>query len=98
MNFDTFLKVNFGDDWEKLYNKIMRFGKTFPEYYQSFFPMTIFDVGVDMGIQKRGDSYDFKIFEVNTYIDGPFFEIEDAITHFEYFRYIEQKLRAGELK
>lgn len=98
MDFVTFLKVNFGDDWKMLYDKITKFGKAFPEYYQSFFPVTIFDIGVDMGIQKRGNSYDMKIFEVNTYIDGPFFEIEDAITHFEYFRYIDRKLREGTLK
>ena len=98
MKLDAFLKVNFGDDWKMLYDRLTAFGEAFPDYYQSFFPMTIFDIGVDVGIQKRGDAYDFKIFEVNTYIDGPFFEIEDAITHFEYYRYIDQKLREGSLK
>lgn len=98
MNFTTFLKVEFGNDWKMLYDKLMNFGSVFPEYYQSFFRVPIFDVGVDIGIQKRGDTYDLKIFEVNTYIDGPFFEIEDAITHFEYFRYIDEKLRAGSIK
>lgn len=98
MNFDTFLKVNFGNDWKILYDRLMNFGRVFPDYYQTFFPMTIFDIGVDVGIQKRGDSYELKIFEVNTYIDGPFFEIEDAITHFEYFRYIDRKIKEGAIK
>ena len=92
MNYDVFLKQEFGSDWQHVYEKIKRFGIEFPEYYQSFFPVTIFDIGVDMGIQHRGSDYDFKIFEVNTYIDGPFFEIEDAITHFEYYRYIDNML------
>lgn len=92
MKFNTFLQVEFGDDWKKIYDKLMDFGRTFPDYYQSFYATTIFDIGVDMGIQKHGDTYEFKIFEVNTYIDGPFFEIEDAITHFEYYRYLSEKL------
>ena len=92
MKYEVFLQQEFGDDWKMLYDKIADFGKNFPEYYQSFFPVTLFDVGVDMGIQRHGSDYDFKIFEVNTYIDGPFFEIEDAITHFEYYRFIEQSV------
>lgn len=92
MDYVTFLKVEFGDDWKMIFNKLMDFGSVFPDYYQAFFSVVIFDIGVDIGIQKRGDSYEFKIFEVNTYIDGPFFEIEDAITYFEYFRFIDQKL------
>ena len=92
MNYDVFLKQEFGSDWKVVYDKIKRFGDEFPEYYQSFYSTTLFDVGVDMGIQRHGSDYDFKIFEVNTYIDGPFFEIEDAITHFEYYRHIDAML------
>ena len=94
MDISGFLKTEFGDKASEIINdNLIKFGKIFPDYYQSFFPMTIFDIGVDVGIQKHDDYYEFKIFEVNTYIDGPFFEIEDAITHFEYYRYIDQKLR-----
>ncbi len=91
MDFNVFLKNEFGDNWKMIYDKVMDFGKNFPEYYQSFFKTPIFDIGVDMGISKNINGYDFKIFEVNTYIDGPFFEIEDAITHFEYYKYIAKK-------
>lgn len=97
MKFETFLQLEFGKDWEMIYNRLIEFGKVFPDYYQSFFKVTLFDIGVDVGIQRRDDGYDFKIFEVNTQIDGPFFEIEDAITYFEYFRYIDQKLREGSI-
>ena len=93
MKYEVFLQQEFGADWKMIFDKIADFGKQFPEYYQSFFSTTLFDVGVDMGIQKRGSEYEFKIFEVNTYIDGPFFEIEDAITHFEYYRFIEKQLK-----
>ena len=90
MKYETFLQAEYGDDWKMIYDKLKEFGRTFPEYYQQLWATTLFDIGVDMGIQKRGSEYDFKIFEVNTYIDGPFFELEDAVTHFEYFRYIEK--------
>ena len=95
MNISTFLKVEFGNDWRMIYDALIKFGSVFPDYYQNFFTVPIFDIGVDVGIQKRGNVYYFKIFEVNTYIDGPFFEIEDAITHFEYYRYIDQRIREG---
>jgi hypothetical protein len=38
---------------------------------------------MDIGIQSKGDKQTFHLFEVNTYIDGPFFEIEDAVTHMD---------------
>ena len=90
MKYETFLQTEFGDDWRSIYNRLLDFGKKFPEYYQSFWSSTLFDVGVDVGITRRGSEYDFKIFEVNTFIDGPFFEIEDAITHFEYYRFLDE--------
>jgi len=98
MNLDSFLKTEFGNDSEAIYNAIMNLGNNFPEYYQSFFKTQLFDVGIDVGIQKRGNSYELKIFEVNTYCGGSFVRVEDAITRFEYFHYINQKLRDGSLK
>ena len=98
MNLDTFLKAEYGDDSETVYKKIVDLGNNFPEYYQTFFKTQLFDVGIDVGIQKRGDSYELKIFEVNTYCGGSFVRVEDAVTRFEYFHYIDQKLRDSLLK
>ncbi len=93
MKLDTFLKTEFGNDWEIIYNKLFDLGNNFPEYYQTFFKSRLFDVGIDVGIQKNGSDYDFKIFEVNTYLGGSFVRVEDTVTRFEYFHYIAQKLR-----
>ncbi len=93
MDFETFLQTEFGEDWKMLFDRFVEFGDIFPEYYQSFFSTQLFDLGVDVAIQRRENSYRFKIFEISTFIDGSFFEIEDAVTHFEYYRYIDQKLR-----
>jgi len=88
MDIDVFLRDEFGDDHKKIKQDLLTLGSQFPEYYQSFHKPVIFDVGMDVGIQSDNGGYNLKLFEVNTYIDGPFFEIEDAITHFEYFRYL----------
>ena len=93
MRFDLFLKAEFGDDWKTLYDRIMELGNNFPEYYQTFFKSELFDVGIDLGIQKRGDSYELKIFEVNTYLGGSFVRVEDAVTRLEYYYYVAEKLR-----
>lgn len=98
MRLDIFLQVEFGNDWEMLYKRIMDLGNVFPEYYQSFFKHPLFDVGIDVGIQRRENSYDLKIFEINTYCGGSFVRVEDAVNRFKYFRYIDKKLREGSLK
>jgi UDP-N-acetylmuramoyl-tripeptide--D-alanyl-D-alanine ligase len=92
MDTDLFLRLEFGDLWPKVKQDLLDLGAVFPDYYQSLYKPVIFDVGMDIGIQKRNGSYSLHMFEVNTYIDGPFFEIEDAITHFEYFRYLEAQI------
>ena len=96
MNLDVFLQIEFGNDWEQLYKRIMDLGNTFPEYYQSFFKTTLFDVGIDVGIQRRDKNYELKIFEVNTYCGGSFVRVTDAVTRFEYFHYVAQKLNIKE--
>ncbi len=93
MDFKNFLKAEFGNDWKMLHDKIMDLGNEFPEYYQKLFKSELFDVGIDLGIQRRGDTYDLRIFEVNTYLGGSFIRVEDSITRFEYYRYVAEKLR-----
>ncbi|WP_158259908.1 YheC/YheD family protein [Phyllobacterium phragmitis] len=92
MDINVFLRQEFGDMHGKVKNELVNLGNVFPEYYQSFHkPTTLFDVGLDIGIQQCDGVPSLHLFEVNTYIDGPFFEIEDAITHFEYFRHLEEQ-------
>lgn len=98
MDIDVFLKQEFGADSSKIKDELVNIGDTFPEYYQSFHDTKIFDVGMDVGIQSSRGNHSMRLFEVNTYIDGPFFEIEDAITHFEYFRFLEKNNKTSEIK
>ena len=92
MNLEAFLQTEFGNDWRKVHNQLTDLAARFPDYYQSFYNDTIFDIGIDVGIQKRGDVYELKLFEA--YIQPGFTLIRDevAVTNFEYYRYIAQKI------
>jgi len=93
MDFEDFLKEEFGKDWKMLADKLMNLGYEFPDYYQSFLEDTVFDMGLDVCVQKLGDTYDLKIFEV--YIQPGFANLrnEVAVTNFEYYRYLAEKLQ-----
>ncbi|MBQ6005152.1 MAG: YheC/YheD family protein [Selenomonadaceae bacterium] len=95
---DSFLKSEFGDDWKIVYDKLSAFSNTFPDYYQSFFPDTIFDIGIDVGIQKRGDSYELKLFEAYIQPGTAYIELEDAVICLEYYSYVNQKLQKESIK
>lgn len=98
MGLEPFLKTEYGDDWKVVYDKLMFLSDNFPDYYQSFFKDTIFDIGIDVGIQKRNGDYELKLFEA--YIQPGFTMIrnEVAVTNFDYYRYLDQKIREGSLK
>ena len=95
---EPFLRTEYGDDYDIVYNKLKTFASTFPDYYQSFFNDTIFDIGIDVGIQKRGDTYELKVFEAYIQPGTAYIEVEDAINCLEYYRYIAQQISKGLLK
>ncbi|MBD3878184.1 MAG: hypothetical protein SR1Q5_00650 [Quinella sp. 1Q5] len=98
MDFEDFLQAEFGKNWKTLCDRLMDLGCTFPEYYQSFLADTVFDMGLDVCIQRNNDDYELKIFEA--YIQPGFANIrnEVAVTNFEYYRYLNEKLQDGLLK
>ncbi|MBQ3443839.1 MAG: hypothetical protein IJG33_11400 [Selenomonadaceae bacterium] len=98
MDFEDFLKAEFGKDWKTLRDKLMNLGQDFPESYQSFLKGTLFEMGLDVCIQRNGDAYDLKIFEA--YIQPDFANIsnEIAVTSFEYYQYLNEKFQDGSLK
>ena len=93
-----FLRSEFGKDGNELYRRLMDLGRAFPDYYQTFFNNTLYNVGIDVGIQRHGNSYELKIFEVNIrYLGTKCLPIDAAITTLEYYQYLGQKLRDGSL-
>lgn len=89
MDIMQFLKPEFGSLSEEIYRKLLWLGREFPDYYQSFFQHTLFDVGIDLGIDMdEQGQFHLHMFEVNPYIDGYGFAIEDAIAHCRYYRFV----------
>ena len=94
MPIKAFLQTEFGDDWNILYDKLIQLGNTLPEYCQSLLKNNLYNVGIDVGIQRLDSGYDLKIFEINMrYLGSRCLPIDAAITSLEYYRYIYDKLR-----
>ena len=98
MSFEDFLKAEFGKDWKTLRDRLMNLGNDFPEYYQSFLKDTLFEIGLDVCIQRSGDAYDLKIFEAYVQPDFSNISNEVAVTNLEYYQYLAEKLQDGSLK
>ena len=89
----SFLKEEFGDDWKVIYDKLLYLGKIFPEYFQTFFKEKFFAIALDVGIQRHENSYDLKIFEVNSRSPGMgFLAREAAFSSLEYLQYLGKNL------
>ena len=95
----NFLKNEFGNDWKTLYDQLINLGNTLPNYFQSFFKQKILAIGIDVGIQRCGDSYELKIFEVNHNNPGTrVIQIEAAFSLLEYLQYLGKCLAKGTLE
>ena len=76
-----------------LYDKLVYIGKNFPKYFQSFFKEKFFAIALDVGIQRRENSYDIKFFEINSKSPGmSFIEKESAFASLEYLQYLGKTL------
>ncbi|MBR2774218.1 MAG: YheC/YheD family protein [Selenomonadaceae bacterium] len=96
MPLDNFLKAEFGNDWKTLFDRLTDLGNNFPEHFQSLLPRKISSMGLDVGIERRGESYELKLFEVN--IGGPAINIiptEVAFANLEYIQYLGKCLEEG---
>ena len=98
MGFEDFLKAEFGKNCKSLRDKLMNLGNDFPEHYQSFLKDTLFEMGLDVCIQRSGDAYDLKIFEAYLQPDFANISNEVAVTNLEYYQYLAEKLQNGSLK
>lgn len=88
-----FLKQEYGDDWKMIFDRMIDFAKNISELVQSSFAKTIFAMGIDIGIQRRNDSYELKLFEINTFNPGiSSIPIEAAFITLEYMQYLGKKM------
>ena len=75
---DTFLEENFGDMAPDVKKELEILAGTFPQYYQGHMKHPLFDLGIDVGIEKTKDSFKLWIFEVNF---APQFAFKDNYAH-----------------
>ena len=99
MPIEKFLEEEFGDNWKKVRDMLTDLGNSFPEHFQSLLPKKISSMGLDVGIQRHGDSCELKFFEVN--LAGPGYDAiktEAAFANLEYLQYLGERLAKGTLK
>jgi hypothetical protein len=94
---EAFLAREYGDKAEPLYMLLDAFGKTFPAYFQKFLKRPFFDLGIDVGIDRRPDgSLQPVIFEVNClpgssgYL-GERTGVDYILATFEYYHHLWNK-------
>ncbi|MDR1322309.1 MAG: YheC/YheD family protein [Gracilibacteraceae bacterium] len=97
----TFLEWEYGQVWQKVYTELERLGTEFPTYFQKFLDEPFFDLGLDVGIEKREDmSFQLCLFEINAFpgASGNLGErtgIGTIIATFEYYHYLYDCFIAG---
>jgi UDP-N-acetylmuramoyl-tripeptide--D-alanyl-D-alanine ligase len=94
MAIDPFLKSEFGEMYETVYEKLEETVNTFPEYWQNLLPASTSNIGIDVGIQRTADGVSLYIFEVNSHCgllipDMKALRIIPAF--FEYYHYLYEK-------
>jgi len=70
MPIDIFLEENFGQKAPVVKEALEDFALRFPPLYQNFLKQPFFDIGLDIGIEKRKGAFKLWLFEVNV---GPQF-------------------------
>ncbi|MCL2754354.1 MAG: hypothetical protein FWD35_01385, partial [Oscillospiraceae bacterium] len=66
MPLDAFLHLEYGEQATEVKEKLDDLARHFPRYFQQFLERPFFDLGIDVGVDRREDgSLQPKIFEVN---------------------------------
>jgi hypothetical protein len=96
MNIEQFLKREFGKQFDYVAQELTKIGKTFPNYFQTFFENDIQAIGLDVGIQNIDGKITFHLFEVNTgYPFADFFEPKVAMLNLGYYWHVFGKHEQG---
>lgn len=82
----SFLKSNF-ENYKEIQDKLNRFAREFPPYFQKFYSYELDALGVDIGLDLQGN---IKLFEVNTYPGSNFLDMEDSIVRVQYYKSLGQ--------
>lgn len=93
-----FLKNEFGSEADIIYERLTDLGSKLTEHFQSLFRRRISAMGLDVGIQRRGNSWELKLFEIQTKSPGhSAIETQVAFANLGYMRYLGEQLAQGKL-
>ncbi|WP_077601531.1 YheC/YheD family protein [Oceanobacillus sojae] len=81
-----FLKVNYGDKWQKIYQYLKKLGKIIPEKMEELRGKDIMTLGLDVGIDQSGDQ--FYLFEVNDSPSSKALKSDVAYFRSNYYLYV----------
>lgn len=97
MPADYILKNEFGEQWQAIYDDLLRLGREFPAHYANLIKREIFDLGIDIGITHSNGGYKFWLFEANS-MPRPYdhFKCENTginllAAYFKYYHYLYRK-------
>lgn len=97
---DIFLNNEYGSEANGIRNSLNNFANDFPAYFQQFLDKPFFDLGIDIGIDRKPDkskscgfSLQPMIFEVNAFPGssgylGERTGVDNIIATFEYYHYL----------
>ncbi|KSU64401.1 hypothetical protein AS034_00740 [[Bacillus] enclensis] len=83
-----FLKAEFGQDWEEVRGKLESFAHAFPRHFDSLYPHSFDELGIDVGIDENLKLW---IFEVNWRPGSKHREFEVAKRLLPYCAYLMKK-------
>jgi len=101
---DYFLKKEFGDEWIKIRDDLLQFGREFPAHYRNLIQREIFDLGIDIGITQSDKGYKFWLFEANSmppldnHFAGGNIGINMLVAYFKYYHYLYSQMSEGRLR
>ena len=87
-DINTFLKKEFPKNDTQIYNKLQKVALTMVEHINTFFTVSIDELGLDFSIDQTGDLW---LFEINTRPQTRYFQLEHAKNSISYAAYLSNK-------
>lgn len=82
-----FLKAQFPLNYKQIKQQLDNLAKEFPVYFQKAYTKPVDAIGLDLGIDKKGEIW---LFEVNSYPGSTSFELESQTEAMSYAKYLAQ--------
>lgn len=89
-NAIQFLKALYGSKYTKPVNTLKKIANQLPELFQNFYVKEIDALGIDLGVDERGNVW---LFEINSFPGSKYFEFERARVRIDYLIFLMNNFR-----